>query len=113
MDGHCNTHTIQEAISFPTQPNPTQHNNVPGNSRKARKRVDKPEPPIADPLPQVILGLLTLGIQIGRDKSGKNPFFPKTGISKKNRTSNQATGATGNDTGTVPKPKCTLCNGPH
>ena len=77
MDGHCNTHTLHEAISFPrgwfnTQPNPTQHKNVPGNSKKARKRVDKPEPPIADPLPQVILGLLTLGIQIGRDNSSKN-----------------------------------------
>ena len=102
MDGHCNTHTIHEAISFPrgTQPNPTQH--VPGNSKKARKRVDKPKSPIADPLPQVILGLLTLGIQIGK--------------SKKTKTSNQATGPTGangNDTGTVPKPKYTLCNGAH
>ena len=77
MDGHCNTHTIHEAISFPrgTQPNPTQH--VPGNSKKARKRVDKPKSPIADPLPQVILGLLTLGIQIGRDNSRKKPIFPK------------------------------------
>ena len=119
MDGHCNTHTIHEAISFPrgTQPNPTQH--VPGNSKKARKSVDKPKSPIADPLPQVILGLLTLGIQIGRDNGkknpkSKNPIFPKKG--KKSKTSNQATGATGatgNDKGTIPKRKCTICNGPH
>ena len=48
MDGHCNTHTLHEAISFPrgfnTQPNPTQHNNVPGNSRKVEKRVQKTDP---------------------------------------------------------------------
>ena len=84
---------------------------MPGNSRKVRKRVNKPEPPIADPLPQVILGLLTLGIQIGRGNSRKNPTFPKIG--KNSKTSNQAkgatgaTGATGNDTGTIPKEKCT------
>lgn len=115
MDGHYNTHTIHEAISFPrgTQPNPTQH--VPGNSRKARKRVDKLKSPIADPLPQVILGLLTLGIQIGRDNGKKNPIFPKTGRSKKSKTSN-TTGAkntNGGAKGTVPKPKCTLCTGAH
>ena len=109
MDGHCNTHTIHEAISFPrgfnTHPQ-TQHNNVPGNSRKVRKRVqktdllgntlwksdgtpkwtsilvDKPEPPIADPLPQVILGLLSLAISIGRGNSSKNPIFPKASKQK-------------------------------
>ena len=113
MDGHCNTHTIHEAISFPrgTQPNPTQH--VPGNSKKARKRVDKPKSPKADPLPQVILGLLTLGIHIGRDNSSKNPIFPKKGKSKTSNQAKGATGATGNDTGTVHKPKCTLCTGAH
>ena len=155
MDGHCNTYTIHQDISFPrgfnTYPQ-TQHNNVPRNSRKIEKRVqktdllgntlwnsdgtpkwtsilvDKPEPPIA--LPQVILGLLSLGISIGRGNSRKNPIFPKKGKSKKSKTSNKAkgatgpglpqvpgatypTGATGNDTGTVPKPKCTLCNGAH
>ena len=76
-----------------TQPNPTQH--VPGKFRKVRKRVqkedllgnklwkadgtpqwtsilvDKPEPPPVDPLQQVILGLLSLAISIGRGNSSK------------------------------------------
>ena len=110
MASHCHQY-----ISFPrgwfntypqTQPNTTQHNNVPGNSRKVRKRVqktdllgntlwksdgtpkwtsilvDKPEPPIADPLPQVILGLLSLAISIGRGNSSKNPIFPKASKQK-------------------------------
>ena len=81
--------------------------------------VDKPEPPIAaDPLPQVILGLLNLGIQsakIGRGNSRKTPIFPKKGKSKKSKTSNQTKNATGGGTGTIPrdKLKCSLCHGPH
>ena len=104
MASHCNTYTSHQDISFPrgwfntypqTQPNPTQHNNVPGIFRKVRKRVqktdllgntlwksdgtpqwtsilvDKPEPPPVDPLQQVILGLLSLAISIGRGNSSK------------------------------------------
>ena len=77
MASHCH-----QDISFPrgwfntypqTQPNTTQHNNVPGNSRKVRKR----EPPPADPLQQVILGLLSLAISIGRGNRSKNPKASK------------------------------------
>ena len=115
MASHCNTYTSHQDISFPrgwfntypqTQPNPTQHNNVPGKFRKVRKRVqktdllgntlwncdgtpqwtsilvDKPEPPPADPLQQVILGLLSLAISIGRGNSSKNPIFPKASKQK-------------------------------
>ena len=60
----------------------------------------------------VILGLLNLGIQIariGRGNSRGTFIFPKKGKGKNSKTSNQ----TGNDTGTVERPKCTLCGGPH
>ena len=74
-------------ISFPsgwfntypqTQPNPTQH--VPGNSKRVRKGVhatDKPEQPPIDLLQQVWLGLLSLAISIGSNKSGTNPKASK------------------------------------
>ena len=87
MASHCH-----QDISFPrgwfntypqTQPNTTQHNNVPGNSRKVRKR----EPPPADPLQQVILGLLSLAISIGRDNRSKNPKASKQAC--KNHTNQQ------------------------
>ena len=60
----------------------------------------------------VILGLLNLGIQIariGRGNSRGTFIFPKKGKGKNSKTGNQ----TGNDTGTVERPKCTLCGGPH
>ena len=60
----------------------------------------------------VILGLLNLGIQIariGRGNSRGTFIFPKKGKGKNSKTGNQ----TGNDTGTVEMPKCTLCRGSH
>ena len=101
--------TIHQASAFTIGSNTytqNQHNNMARTSRKIEKRVqkedplgnklwksdgtpqwtsilvDKPEPPIADPLPQVILGLLSLAISIGRGNSSKNPIFPKASKQK-------------------------------
>ena len=167
MASHCNTYTIHQAISFPrgfnTYPQ-TQHNNVPRNSRKIEKRVQKEdplgnklwksdgtpqwtsisvdqpvhnanvtytqtpqsEPPIPNPLPQGLNpgggrggsrgGRGRGGLSRGRNNGSNGGQSGQTGQAGQNNhqgTATGATNATGGATGTIPKEKCTLCNGAH
>ena len=121
-----------------TQPNPAQH--IPENTRKIRKRVQQtdllgnplwksdgtpkwttcfvdppsrpthPEPPPADPLQLVIMGLLGLGLDRGKSRK-----IPKVGKQKQTEQANNQTNKNTDrcPTRTTPKEKCIICKGPH
>ena len=74
-------------------------------------------PPPADPLQLVIMGLLGLGLGRGKNRKRieKNRKNPKVGKQKQTEQANKQTNKNtdGCPTRTTPKEKCIICKGPH